>query len=1193
MQFNSFSPEAGLLLLNVVAASLLLSFVAIVAAFLVRRGSLSLRHGLLCVALVLALASPIPIWVASHEGIGVISVPVASKSVARSVDEWKPTPDEESGHRKLSDQLLREVDRDGNREATASEPSARPSASAPSTEPLAPVDAAVTPILRGNTSSSSHFWSPGSVNPQLVGRVGLCLALVWAGVTAWFLLRLVRGLWVIRQLHISLRLVTDRRVIDAAKKVVGGKHHGASVYESSIAPAPLTLGWWRSVIVMPEGLAELLDDQELDCVLAHEAAHVARHDTAIAMLQQLSGIGFWWNPLLRVINRQIDQLRERICDDRVVTELGDGLPLARALVKVAEWSATHEVVTPLASTLLDDEDQIEQRITRLTDRNRTISVGLSASSISLIGLFGVVLATVAILPVVRAQTSAPATAKPRAKAAAPQAGWQVRVRATDTDGKPIASPRIGVWLGGKSERRWYDGDRDGWCTVTVPKRTPGYCYLMARAERYAPMRAFWSNAKNKPEDALPAEFTFEMTEAMTVGGVVVDEDNQPVEGATVLFSGGDDVNPARRAKVSFSQERYTTDEMGHWRCKLAPVTLSSATINVSHSDYAIDHGNYSQDSRIEELRRRTHVWTLKAGFVVTGRVVDAAGDPIAGATLALCELNTSSHEGPFEKTDADGRYRFERVSPRFSLPSDDDPIRFTISIVKPGYAPILQSVPGYGKRPLGDSTERERIVNFTLRQGVSLKLRVVDSDDEPIQGAWVLPDNWRDTTALRVLQQFGIPRETDKEGVWEWKNAPLGEEIGYDVMKRGFADVRDHEIQVTDQAVEETIVLRRPQIITGTVIDAETRMPIAEFVVERAFEGMAGYPDGLSWTSQQTRGKNGKYRKRVTMPPNNGSYTYRVLAEGYKPAISKSTRFTEGETKVNFELQREETRKDAAAKADAKTNADKVKEAREARLAKVEPEFSKVYRLGEKEVLRHIPEPLDRELRSRWYRAVFGRPQSNKMEILTLYLQWKDARPQWKGAAIGFSKGGMPIRDVLMMLNAVSPQYIEGDQGLLNRKIPGDWVFDPKAPADEIVAAMQPVLQKEWGVPVKLTFREVERDVYVARGRWDFKPISADFPDVQIYGTFLDKDSGSGGATGNFDKFLRAAGSWIGMPIVNEATEPPKKRFSWSYHMPSPFTDQQQAESHDPESVTANLASQTGLEFVKERRQTRVLFVEE
>ncbi|MDA0921673.1 MAG: hypothetical protein O2945_21600, partial [Planctomycetota bacterium] len=42
----------------------------------------------------------------------------------------------------------------------------------------------------------------------------------------------------------------------------------------------------------------------------------------------------------------------------------------------------------------------------------------------------------------------------------------------------------------------------------------------------------------------------------------------------------------------------------------------------------------------------------------------------------------------------------------------------------------------------------------------------------------------------------------------------------------------------------------------------------------------------------------------------------------------------------------------------------------------------------------------------------------------------------------------MPIRNVLTMLNAVSPQYVEGDQALLDKKIAGDWVFDPQALAE-------------------------------------------------------------------------------------------------------------------------------------------------
>ena len=590
----------------------------------------------------------------------------------------------------------------------------------------------------------------------VIERVGGIFAAVWAAVALWLLLRLAHGLFRVHQLQRSLHAAADPRLVIAARRALSTKGQTLSVpvYESPLAMAPLTIGWWPSVIVIPEGLASLLDDEELACVLAHEAAHVARHDSAIALLQQLAGVGFWWNPLLRAASREINRIRERICDDHVVKQFGNGIPLAQAIVKVAEWSAPRDGSLPLAANFLDEGDEIEQRLTRLIKQDRTLSVPLNGSSTLLIGLFGIVLAAVSWVPAVRGQ----AGPLRQTGAAAQPSGWQIQVRAVDADGKPIAHPRFGVQLGAYDGPVWHDGDPHGRFMATLPKREPGYCYLLVRAEGYAPMRAFW-------RDPLPAEFTFEMTKAITVGGLVMDESGKPIAGAKVLFSGGHhDSDPARRAESSFFEEEFTTDERGRWKCDLAPANISDASINVHHRDYANDTGNYSQDQRIPELLNLTHTWTIKKGFTVKGRVVDTDGKPVTGATLAIGELNLYADEGPFQHTDADGRYRFERVAPHYDLANDDQPIRFTVSVVKPGFMPVMESVPGYGGRPLGSSTKDERVVDLTLNRGATLKLRVVDAQNRPIKGAWVIPDNWRGTTALRVLRRFGIPTETDEQG---------------------------------------------------------------------------------------------------------------------------------------------------------------------------------------------------------------------------------------------------------------------------------------------------------------------------------------------------------------------------------------------------------------------------------------------
>ena len=826
MRFLSFFFGAGLFALNVALGSIALGFVAFMVARLGRRDALPLRHAFLCVALTMTLTSPLAIWIASSHGIGIVSFALGSTDRRERLDH-NPLAPRTDGDERGAVQRPSRLEHNPSDEAT--------------TKLRGVTDQSTEAQNRQRRAHDSEppsaafagAWSPGR-RWGAIERVGGVFAIVWATVALWLTLRLTRELLRVHQLQRSLHPATDPRLVLAARRALSttGQTRSVPVYESRLAPAPLTLGWWPSVIVMPEGLASLLADEELACVLAHEAAHVARHDSAIALLQQLAGVGFWWNPLLRAASREINRIRERICDDHVSMQFGDGIPLAQAIVKVAEWSAARDGSLPLAANFLDDGDEIEQRLTRLVKQDRTLSVPLNGSSAALIGLFGIVLATVSWVPAIRGQVVPP----PQSSAATQPVAWQIQVRAVDADGKPIAHPRIGVQLGAREGPVWHDGDRQGRFLATLPKHEPGYCYLLVRADGYAPMRAFW-------RDALPAEFTFEMTKAITVGGLVMDESGEPIAGAKVLFSGGHhDSNPARSAESSFFEEEFTTNERGRWKCDLAPANISDASINVRHHDYANDTGHYDQHKRIPEMFNLTHTWTLKNGFAVKGRVVDIEGKPIAEATLAIGELNLYSDEGPFQRTDADGRYRFKRVAPHYDVANDDQPIRFTVSIVKRGFKPIMESVPGYGGRPLGNSTKDERLVDLTLNRGATLKLRVVDAQNRPIKGAWVIPDNWRGTIALRVLRQFGIPTETDEQGVWRWTDAPLGESIGFDVLKSGFSDVRDHEIPVNDASVEKTIVLRQPQIITGTVIDARTKQPIPEFIVERAFEKVAGLP---------------------------------------------------------------------------------------------------------------------------------------------------------------------------------------------------------------------------------------------------------------------------------------------------------------------------------------------------------------
>lgn len=431
------------------------------------------------------------------------------------------------------------------------------------------------------------------------------------------------------------------------------------------------------------------------------------------------------------------------------------------------------------------------------------------------------------LMLVAAHLASAASQKPGPK----EGEWKIQVRVVDSEGKPLTKARIGTVQDQEKydSPDWHEGDEQGSYTLTVPNQCPKYLYILAKAEGYTPARAFWWNLPDRGEVVLPPEFTFKLEKAITVGGIVMDEEGKPVEGASVRFSASGNDPQESRVKSGVSGT-FVTDRDGKWRCEDAPKEMTIASINIRHRDFASDffeHSSKSIDHEIKKLLSQEYAYTLRKGFSITGRIVDENDKPIEGVALVVCELNSHS-ANPIIKTDAEGRYRFERIATRPEVRVTER-IALTISAYKPGYTPIQERVPGFGERPMHKSTDKERIVDFRLDPGNTVTLRVVDSLGKPVKQAHVYIDNWGMTRALEHFRDHGIPQQTDANGIWKWTDAPFGEDIFLDVDQRGFARIRQHQLIVDASTIEETLVMKRPQIITGAVVDAMTKQPIKEF----------------------------------------------------------------------------------------------------------------------------------------------------------------------------------------------------------------------------------------------------------------------------------------------------------------------------------------------------------------------------
>ena len=164
------------------------------------------------------------------------------------------------------------------------------------------------------------------------------LIVVWLAGAAALLVRLVYGwLFLLRLKRNLVRLRDSRvtRIVKTACSVLGIRFRPA-VYTSRILESPVTFGLLTPRLVLPAALHTTLTDDELRSIVVHELAHLSHKDLAIGILQRSAAIGFWWNPFVHAVNRDLAVRMEEVCDNRAAGESKGPLGYAECLVSLAE-----------------------------------------------------------------------------------------------------------------------------------------------------------------------------------------------------------------------------------------------------------------------------------------------------------------------------------------------------------------------------------------------------------------------------------------------------------------------------------------------------------------------------------------------------------------------------------------------------------------------------------------------------------------------------------------------------------------------------------------------------------------------------------------------------------------------------------------------------------------------------------------
>lgn len=656
--------------------------------------------------------------------------------------------------------------------------------------------------------------------------------------------------------------------------------------ESARVDVPTVIGWLKPVVLVPFGFLASLPAEQVEAILAHELAHIRRHDFLVNLFQILIETVLFYHPAVWWISCSIRVERENCCDDLALEIVGSKLTYAIALTAVEESRASTAALSMAASG-----GQLLSRISRLMRPEESASKAggvLVAIGLALLLAFGASVHQANAKP--KEAGSDRFTTPKLTQAAQPAAAKTIELHLIDPEDKsPVSDAKILVesYPEFKSTLKT---DSSGVAKIALPVERPAYVTVRAQKPGRVPRLVCWS--LDQPAFSLPNQYELKMEKAHTIGGVVKNEQGQPIAGAKVVliirWSSG---SRSEQVFDDIWERRVTTDKLGKWHFDEAPSNLEPLSVKLEHPNY-ISNQRLDSFPPTEAFKSGNAVLVMKRGMVCEGSVRDETGKPVPNVKVVYGNDGSDSTTHPSTKTDAKGHFRFG------ALPEKD--LSFNghiLTFFSDKYAPELIELSA--QRQFG-------ALEVKLSKGSPARFKVVDSKGNPLKDAWIKPDHWG------LHRPFGCFRwQTKADGTYTWEHAPAAP-IKYCVLAEGF----QREEPVVEVGGEvRVIVLKKQTLISGKVIDAETKAPVENF---KLIEGRS-FPDHPTYWSDWDRRSttmfhSGSYQHRFEEPASMGTgnakpstpgfHRLRVEAEGYAPGISRLIANEEETGSIDFELKK-------------------------------------------------------------------------------------------------------------------------------------------------------------------------------------------------------------------------------------------------------------------------------------------------
>jgi protein involved in polysaccharide export with SLBB domain len=197
-------------------------------------------------------------------------------------------------------------------------------------------------------------------------------SILFIGISGWRMALFHRALARTQSAPNAVRRLAD----EVASHFSLSGRYGLRITEGRLPPLVWPVG--RPTIVLPRHLVSELSSEELKTLLAHELAHLRRHDHWVRWLELVVTAIYWWHPVVWLARKEIQRAEEEACDTWVVAALPNSAErYASALFKAAQFISEHRPPEPILASALGSGGNLKERIEHVMNTTRQPRLRLS------------------------------------------------------------------------------------------------------------------------------------------------------------------------------------------------------------------------------------------------------------------------------------------------------------------------------------------------------------------------------------------------------------------------------------------------------------------------------------------------------------------------------------------------------------------------------------------------------------------------------------------------------------------------------------------------------------------------------------------------------------------------------------------------------------------------------------------------